>query len=262
MGGLTPDTFKIMENETAFDLNLAIRRWREGLAQSAAFRNENLNELESHLRDSINALQKRDLSEEEAFAVAIMRIGDGGKLETEFGKVNALRVRLDRFLWIVIAIQIWMVMAAFFNNVGRFASYESARLSVARGPYSEVQRNWITTSGPGAMEVALYIFTLLLPPFMLFIFAFLVWKSLSGTIAWPTSLMSRLIGRPRMLALLLFAACFGFEFLSGVTNALVDHRLLWQQFALEEVLFGAPKYLFGSLLILWIARKRAQAVAA
>ena len=51
------NTQKIMENQTAFDLNQAIQRWRENLANSPAFRSENLNELESHLRDSISTLE-------------------------------------------------------------------------------------------------------------------------------------------------------------------------------------------------------------
>src|SRR5690349_14090776 len=48
---------EIMENPTSFDLNRAVQQWRETLAQSPAFRGENLNELESHLSDSIAAWQ-------------------------------------------------------------------------------------------------------------------------------------------------------------------------------------------------------------
>src|SRR4051794_3815451 len=70
MDGGSRNTHKIMETQTSFDLNLAIQRWRENLAQSSALRNENLNELESHLRDSIAALQTAGLSGEEAFVIA------------------------------------------------------------------------------------------------------------------------------------------------------------------------------------------------
>ena len=51
-----------METTTSFDLNRAIQSWRENLAQSPAFRGENLNELESHLRDSVATWQARGLS--------------------------------------------------------------------------------------------------------------------------------------------------------------------------------------------------------
>jgi hypothetical protein len=59
-----------MENQTEFDLNRAIQQWRAGLADSPAFRAENLDELESHLHDSIRALEAHGLSVEEAFLIA------------------------------------------------------------------------------------------------------------------------------------------------------------------------------------------------
>jgi hypothetical protein len=99
-----------MENQTAFELNLAIQRWRENLAQSSAFRDENLNELESHLRDSIATLQSGALSDEEAFVIAIKRIGSAGALEQEFGKMNRNALWLERLLWMLIGVQAWMLV--------------------------------------------------------------------------------------------------------------------------------------------------------
>jgi hypothetical protein len=101
-----------METSTSFDLNLAIQRWRENLGQSPAFRSENLNELESHLRDSIATLQTRGLSAEESFTVAAKRIGRGQPLETEFAKVNAHAVWLDRILWMLIGVQVWAFVSS------------------------------------------------------------------------------------------------------------------------------------------------------
>jgi hypothetical protein len=49
-----------MQNEISFDLNRAIQNWREQLAQLPAFRSENLDELETHLRDSIAVLKQAD----------------------------------------------------------------------------------------------------------------------------------------------------------------------------------------------------------
>jgi len=97
-----------MENQTAFDLNLAIRTWRENLAQSAAFRAENLNELESHLRDSVARLEIANLSAEEAFLIASRRIGAGQGLEAEFGKLNRKMIWVDRLLWMFIGVQAWI----------------------------------------------------------------------------------------------------------------------------------------------------------
>lgn len=110
-----------METTTSFELNHAIQQWRENLGQSPAFRSENLNELESHLRDSIATLQTRGLSAEEAFVVATGRIGQGGPLEAEFCKVNGRAIWLDRMLWMLVGIQIWGLVASLTGSVVRNA---------------------------------------------------------------------------------------------------------------------------------------------
>ncbi len=110
-----------MENQTAFDLNRAIQTWRENLAQSPAFERENLNELESHLRDSIAKLQTRGLSAEEALIVATKRIGQSGALEKEFGKVNGRAVWLDRLLWALLGVQAGCVILC-ISNLSRLAT--------------------------------------------------------------------------------------------------------------------------------------------
>ncbi|MFO1514896.1 MAG: hypothetical protein U1F83_18645 [Verrucomicrobiota bacterium] len=96
-----------METTTSFDLNRAVQRWRESFAQSPAFRRENLDELESHLRDAIATLQTSGLSIEEAFLIGVKRIGRNASLETEFGKLNRKAIWLDRFLWMLIGYQVW-----------------------------------------------------------------------------------------------------------------------------------------------------------
>lgn len=112
-----------MENSTAFDLNGAIQQWREHLAVAPAFRGEDLNELESHLRDSITVLQAKGLSDEEALLVATRRVGQAGPLETEFGKVNGSAVWLDRFLWMLIGYLVWTFISGFMGAISRNALF-------------------------------------------------------------------------------------------------------------------------------------------
>jgi hypothetical protein len=90
-----------MENQTSFDLNAAIQRWRGELAKSSSFRADDLDELESHLRDSESSLQAQGLTAEEAFLIAIRRTGSGDVLAAEFATVNASSVWLDRLLWMI-----------------------------------------------------------------------------------------------------------------------------------------------------------------
>lgn len=106
-----------MEDATLLDLNRAIQQWRRNLAQSPAFRSENLAELESHLRDSIGALQARGLSAEESFLIAVRRMGGGAPLETEFGKVNGSAIWLDRLLWTLIGYQVWIFISGIISLV-------------------------------------------------------------------------------------------------------------------------------------------------
>ncbi len=110
-----------MENPTSFDLNRAIQQWRETLAQSPAFRRENLDELEAHLRDSITALRAQDLSLQEAFLVAAKRIGKDHSLEAEFTKVNTSSVWLRRLLWMLIGIQVWGLASILTGSIARNA---------------------------------------------------------------------------------------------------------------------------------------------
>jgi hypothetical protein len=77
-----------MDNTSTFDLNTALHRWLESLAQSPQFRPTDLAELESHIRDSVSRLETQGLSSEESFLIATRRVGAVEKLEPEFAKVN------------------------------------------------------------------------------------------------------------------------------------------------------------------------------
>lgn len=77
-----------METASQFDLNIALQHWLERLGQSPQVKAENLNELESHVRDSVGQLQCKRLSSEESFLITTHRVGSTAKLEPEFAKVN------------------------------------------------------------------------------------------------------------------------------------------------------------------------------
>ncbi len=83
-----------METPTPFDLNEAIRLWQQNLATSPALSADNLEELASHLRASVQSLQADGLSDEEAFLAATRRLGEPAALEQEYAKVNQYRIRV------------------------------------------------------------------------------------------------------------------------------------------------------------------------
>ncbi|MBW8034810.1 MAG: hypothetical protein FVQ79_03935 [Planctomycetes bacterium] len=71
-----------------FDLSKEISNWRTKLSQKQTCIDTDLDELESHLKDEMDQLEKKDLSQQEAFLVAAHRLGDTDALADEFAKVN------------------------------------------------------------------------------------------------------------------------------------------------------------------------------
>ena len=82
-----------------FELETNISQWREDLLQRQTYQQQDLCELEDHLRESIKQLTAKGLSAEEGFFVACRRLGDTQVLSQEFAKVNAGTVFRTRLLW-------------------------------------------------------------------------------------------------------------------------------------------------------------------
>lgn len=92
----------IMETTAQFDLERAILEWRKTLAECPAIRGVDLEELESHLRDSVASLQGTGLTLQEAFMVARSRLGGFQLLSEEFGKVNVRQIWIQRVVWMLV----------------------------------------------------------------------------------------------------------------------------------------------------------------
>jgi hypothetical protein len=127
-----------MNASTEFDLNAAIRTWRQNLSQSPQFRAENLDELEAHLRDAIATMQGQRLTDEEVFLVATRRLGGVHVLEPEFAKINAREVWLHRALWMLIGVQVWSVLSGLERVASELA---------AVGGLVGYGRDWIEAPG-------------------------------------------------------------------------------------------------------------------
>lgn len=88
----------------AFDLEKAIAAWRRPYEVHPAFCDDDVDELESSLRDRTQALIDTGLSEEEAFRTAVRRVGSLGAAEAEYlkvfwGKAKRQRRLGDEILW-------------------------------------------------------------------------------------------------------------------------------------------------------------------
>ncbi len=74
-----------------FDLERAIKQWKQGLAANQAMEDGYVAELEGHLRDRIEELARQGVSPEDAFQQATSAMGGAEEAGTEFYKAHAAR---------------------------------------------------------------------------------------------------------------------------------------------------------------------------
>lgn len=94
----------------SFDLERAVDTWRQTVKRNRSFLTEDLDELESHLRDAVEHLQAEGLDLEEAWREALRRTGNQMELAPEYDKVRYGAARLEartradmRWLWAMVA---------------------------------------------------------------------------------------------------------------------------------------------------------------
>ena len=85
-----------------FELSKAILQWRRSFQKGCSLSTDRIDELESHLRESVSELNRKGLSEEESFVVAMKRLGYAQTLDAEFQKNNLLGVNHDRLFWMLL----------------------------------------------------------------------------------------------------------------------------------------------------------------
>ena len=74
--------------ENKMDIESKIEQWRNFCLKSGSLSDSDMDELEDHLREEIQSLKQQRLSEEEAFLVAVSRMGNLPSLSAEFRKIN------------------------------------------------------------------------------------------------------------------------------------------------------------------------------
>lgn len=85
-----------------FNLELAIRDWKQAVQRTESVTQANIDELMEHLHESIADLVGKGLTDEEAFLVASKRLGDFAALSNEFGKVNGTTIWSRRVVWMLL----------------------------------------------------------------------------------------------------------------------------------------------------------------
>ncbi len=225
-----------METPTPFDLNRAIQHWRDGLAQSPAIRGENLDELETHLRDSVSVLQTRDLSAEESFLVATKRVGGGATLGKEFGKMNAANIWVERCLWALIAMQIWSALQEIFFSVSHVLQIGSVNMASTSFGWATISYIVFGTAIPMALT------------------ALIIWRLFKSPESKLGQFLEKLSTQPAALAGLLFVLNAGghlcYAFMLNYSSYMYG-RVSWAAFT-----YFLPGSLVYAGLIFLLARKR------
>jgi hypothetical protein len=93
-----------MGTKNMFDVSKSLNDWREQLRQGGRCRQEDIDELEEHLREEMTKLVRIELSDEEAFLLAARRLGGVDALGEEFEKVNTPSVWLNRLRWMAVGV--------------------------------------------------------------------------------------------------------------------------------------------------------------
>ncbi len=78
-----------------FELEKAIKEWKRRLRKNSGYEDGDIEELESHLRDRIEALEAESYTAQQAFDIAANEIGDVNELGTELYKTTTTKSYLD-----------------------------------------------------------------------------------------------------------------------------------------------------------------------
>ena len=86
-----------------FQLDQALELWRHRMDEGGLHSADVLEELESHLRDDVDAQVSAGASAEEAFATSTARLGGADLLKPEFDKLGGPARRRVRSAWLTLA---------------------------------------------------------------------------------------------------------------------------------------------------------------
>lgn len=113
-----------LNNTTVYNLDKQVSNWQQGMLKGA-LTPDDVEELAIHIRDEIQVLQQNGLTDEEAWLVAMRRMGEPVVVDAEFNKVNrdyAVNRDLLMMFWggtILVLLQTFFLCFQDFYNVTR-----------------------------------------------------------------------------------------------------------------------------------------------
>lgn len=114
MARCSPNIDEIMETQSAFNLSEALDDWRIVL-KSHSLGTQEVQELESHLLETMESLKSAKLSPAEAFLVARHRVGKPEILSEQYRLVEPMNVWKQRGIWMLIGVLLFWTAGAVAN---------------------------------------------------------------------------------------------------------------------------------------------------
>jgi hypothetical protein len=108
-----------MEKNNEFNSQRQFDSWVSKIRNEPSITEADLEELKSHLLDSIDQLKDTGLSDEEAFLVASRRIGSADDLRDDYKQVNTQVIQLRRSILILCGVLVYFCLYYFIEGTSR-----------------------------------------------------------------------------------------------------------------------------------------------
>jgi len=210
-----------------FELKEAIENWKQKLSCSNSFTTNDIEELESHLLDEIDALKEKDLSEEEAFFVATSRLGSVDLLSSEFIKVNNKTMFFNK---IVLLLGGYVVISFIQNLISIISMLITQTLVISN--MDPAIGNVIDSSFNSNLSFGIsFIFSV--------IFLFIL---LNGRLQLLTKIQSRLKNRSNTKKIFLFVLCVVMAFINSMGFYIVMNLITYDNMDTLGVVSGQSNF--------------------
>lgn len=108
-----------MEYNGRFNIADQVNDWAESLKARPSLTESDIEEMKCHLFDSCEALMEKGLSEEEAFVLAKMRMGDSPELDEAFMEANQPVLQMRRSLYILAGVLVYFAAYYFILSTSK-----------------------------------------------------------------------------------------------------------------------------------------------
>jgi hypothetical protein len=118
--------------EGKFNLETAFDTWRSFFEQRQSFLDDDLEELEQHVREHVTDLVSKDTSEEEAFRIATAHVGGVTALDEAYDDVRWRKLRHKQRLIQSVASQLAMIgsySTVAFRNLLKYKGYNALNIA-------------------------------------------------------------------------------------------------------------------------------------